>query len=240
MIIFPAIDLKDGSCVRLVKGDMEQATVFNTNPVAQATSFQEQGFEWLHVVDLNGAFKGTPVNLEMILAIKESVGLKIQVGGGIRSMETIDNLFAKGVDRLVLGTAALKDPELVFKAAKKYPNRIVVGVDARDGKVAVSGWAETSEILVVDLAKKFEEAGVAAILYTNIDRDGVLVGVDAEGTKQLAEATTIPVIASGGVGSIDDIIKLRKISDVGIEGVIVGRALYEGAVDTADLLREAS
>jgi phosphoribosylformimino-5-aminoimidazole carboxamide ribotide isomerase len=238
MIIFPAIDLKDGNCVRLKKGDMEQATVFNESPAAQAKQFAEQGFEWLHIVDLNGAFEGKPVNIEAVKAIIASVGGKIQIqlGGGIRDIATIKSWLDAGVTRVILGTIALRNPELVKEACKLFPNKIVVGIDGKGGKVAVQGWAENSDIDVITLAKKFENAGVSAIIYTDINRDGLMGGLDMEGTAALARAINIPVIASGGVASNADIEQVRAVEQDGVTGVIVGRAIYEGKIDIKEAL----
>lgn len=240
MIIFPAIDLKNGRCVRLQKGDMEQVTVFNDDPAAQARSFQEQGFQWIHMVDLNGAFEGKPVNAPAVEAICKSVTIPLQLGGGIRDMQTIEHWLSLGIRRVILGTAALRNPELVIEACKKFPGRIVVGIDARHGKVAVQGWAEESEVTVLELAKKFENAGVAAIIYTDIERDGILAGPDLEGTKALAEAVNIPVIASGGVSSVDDLKALKKLEPVGVAGVISGRAIYDGRINPKEALEVAA
>jgi phosphoribosylformimino-5-aminoimidazole carboxamide ribotide isomerase len=239
MIIFPAIDLKDGLCVRLKKGEMEQATVFNESPAAQAAEFLAAGFNWIHIVDLNGAFEGKPVNIDAVKSIIAAVGgkMSIQLGGGIRDMATIKNWLDAGVTRVILGTAALRNPELVKDACKQYPGRIVVGIDGKGGKVAVEGWAETSDMEVVSLAKKFENAGVAAIIYTDINRDGLMGGPDLEGTAALARAINIPVIASGGVASTADIAEVKKTEKDGVAGVIVGRAMYEGKVDVVEALR---
>ncbi|GAA0588491.1 1-(5-phosphoribosyl)-5-[(5-phosphoribosylamino)methylideneamino]imidazole-4-carboxamide isomerase [Caenispirillum bisanense] len=238
MILFPAIDLKDGACVRLIKGEMDKATVFNTSPAEQARAFKDAGCEWLHVVDLNGAFAGQPVNAEAvdeILAIMAD-DVPVQLGGGIRDRATIDLWLGKGIERVILGTVALRHPELVKEACKAHPGRIAVGIDARDGMVAVEGWAETSEITAVDLALKFEDAGVAAIIYTDIERDGALQGPNVEATAALAERLTTPVIASGGVASLDDLKALKARQASGIVGVISGRALYDGRIDLAQAL----
>ena len=237
MILFPAIDLKGGACVRLVRGEMASATTFNTDPAAQARAFAALGFEWLHVVDLDGAFAGRSVNGEAVRAIRAAIGLKMQLGGGIRDRAAIDYWLAFGIDRIVLGTAALRDPPLVRSAAAAYPGRIVVGIDARDGKVAVEGWAETSEIGAVELARRFADAGVAAIVYTDIARDGALAGVDAAATAAFARAISLPVIASGGVAGLADIAALKAHAADGIAGVICGRALYDGRLDAAAALR---
>jgi len=237
MILFPAIDLKDGQCVRLVQGEMDQATVFNADPAAQAKSFEEQGFEWLHVVDLNGAFEGKPVNGAAVEAIFDAVHLPIQLGGGIRNLDTIALWLDKGIDRVILGTAAVRDPELVSEAAHNFPSCIAVGIDARDGKVAIEGWAETSEMTALDLARRFEDAGVAAIIHTDISRDGVLEGLNLDATLEIAEAVSIPVIASGGLASLDDIKRLLEPRYAKLDGAIAGRALYDGRLDTKQALK---
>ncbi len=236
MILFPAIDLKDGACVRLVRGEMSQSTTFNDDPAAQACDFADAGFEWIHIVDLNGAFAGKPVNAEAVAAIAAAVDLPVQLGGGIRSMETIARWLEAGVQRVILGTAALKDPDLVRRACDQYPGRIVVGIDAREGRVAVEGWAETSEMKVLDLAMRFENDGVAAIVYTDIDRDGAMQGVNVDATVDLAFALTTPVIASGGVRGISDLADLKENESAGIEGVISGRAIYDGRLDSSEAL----
>ncbi len=236
MILYPAIDLKDGSCVRLLRGDMDAATVFSTEPAEQAQRFEAEGFEWLHLVDLNGAFAGRPVNGDAVEAILGAVKLPVQLGGGIRNMATIDFWLEHGVRRVILGTIALKDPELVRVACQRHPGRIVVGIDARDGLVAVEGWARISQVRALDLALRFEDAGVAAIVYTDIDRDGALGGVNVEATADLAFALTTPVIASGGVASLADLEALRAVESAGIEGVICGRALYDGRIEPAAAL----
>ncbi|WP_310621770.1 1-(5-phosphoribosyl)-5-[(5-phosphoribosylamino)methylideneamino]imidazole-4-carboxamide isomerase [Flexibacterium corallicola] len=236
MIIFPAIDLKNGQCVRLKLGDMDQATVFNDDPSNQAKAFQEQGFEWLHVVDLDGAFAGESRNGNAVEAILKATTNPVQLGGGIRTMEHIDAWLEKGIARVILGTVALRDPELVKAACKKYPDRIAVGIDAKGGKVAVEGWAETSELSVVDLAKQFDDAGVATIIYTDIDRDGVLRGLNIESTLELANAVSIPIIASGGLADIDDIKRLVQEDCDILEGAISGRALYDGRLNPAEAL----
>jgi len=237
VILFPAIDLKGGACVRLVRGDMAQATVFNDDPAAQARDFAALGFAWLHVVDLDGAFAGGSVNGAAVRAIRRAVGLKIQLGGGIRDRAAIEYWLDVGIERIVLGTAALRNPALVREAAAAHPGRIVVGIDGRDGKVAVEGWAETSEIGSVELAHRFADAGVAAIVYTDIARDGALVGVDAEATAAFARAAGVPVIASGGVASLADIAALQAQARAGIAGIICGRALYDGRVDPKAALK---
>jgi len=231
MILFPAIDLKGGQCVRLLRGDMAAATVFNDDPAAQARDFAAIGFSWLHVVDLDGAFAGASVNGTAVRAIRQAVDLRIQLGGGIRDRAAIEAWLDLGIDRVVLGTAALRDPALVREAATAHPGRIVVGIDGRDGKVAVQGWAEQSEIGTVDLARRFADAGVAAIVYTDIARDGALVGVDASATAAFARAAGVPVIASGGVASLADIAALKAEAGAGIAGIISGRALYDGRID---------
>lgn len=234
MILFPAIDLKDGACVRLKLGLMEEVTVFNTDPGAQAKSFADAGAEWIHVVDLNGAFVGKPVNGAAVDAILKSVTVPVQLGGGIRDMATIESWLARGVRRVILGTVALKNPQLVKDACKRFPGRVAVGIDAKGGKVAVEGWAETSDITVLDLALKFEDAGVAAIIYTDIDRDGVMAGPNVAATAALADAIKTPVIASGGVSSLDDLRALKVYSK--LEGVISGRAIYDGRIDVAEAI----
>lgn len=236
MILFPAIDLKDGACVRLKRGAMESATVFNADPAAQARAFQAAGFEWLHVVDLNGAFEGRSANADAIRAVRAAVDMPIQLGGGIRDRAGIDSWFEAGISRVIVGTAALRDPELVKEAARAHPNRVAVGIDARDGKVAVEGWAETSEVTAVDLARRFEDAGVAAIIFTDIARDGMLQGVNVEATDVLARTLSIPVIASGGVSGLDDIASLVAANNPNILGVVIGRALYDGRIDPAAAL----
>jgi len=230
MILYPAIDLKDGQCVRLVRGDMDQATVFNDSPSDQARRFADAGASWLHVVDLNGAFEGKPVNAKAVEGILGAFGNPVQLGGGIRTLEHIENWLSKGLARVILGTVAVRDPDLVIEACRKFPGRIAVGIDAKGGKVAVEGWAVASELGVIELAKKFEGAGVAAIIYTDIDRDGALQGVNAEATAALARAVSIPVIASGGVSSIADLVALRDCG-AQLNGAISGRALYDGAID---------
>ena len=236
MIIYPAIDLKDGACVRLLRGEMSQATVFNNDPGEQARLFQSQGFEWLHLVDLNGAFEGKPVNGAAVESILKSVTIPVQLGGGIRDLNTIGMWLEKGISRVILGTVALRDPELVKSACREFPGKIAVGIDAREGYVAVAGWAETSDIKALDLALKFEDCGVAAIIYTDINRDGAMGGVNVESTSDLAFHLTTPVIASGGVSSIEDLKALKMEEDTGIEGVICGRALYDGRIDPKEAL----
>ncbi len=236
MILFPAIDLKDGQCVRLVKGEMDQATVFNDDPAAQAAEFESQGFEWLHLVDLNGAFAGRPVNGEAVDAILGAIRIPVQLGGGIRDLGTIEMWLEKGVTRVILGTVAVRDPDLVIKACRRFPDRIVVGMDARDGRVAVEGWAETSDLSAAELAARFTDAGVAAIIFTDIDRDGVLQGLNLEATVNLARSTSIPVIASGGLSSLDDIARLLEPENAILAGAVSGRALYDGRLDPAAAL----
>ena len=231
MILFPAIDLKDGKCVRLKLGDMAQATVFNDNPAAQATSFEQQGFKWLHLVDLNGAFEGRPVNATAVQGILEAIKIPVQLGGGIRDMATIEHWLARGVTRVILGTAALRNPEIVREACRKFPGRIVVGIDAKSGYVAVEGWGESSTLTATELARRFEDAGVAAIIFTDIDRDGILKGINFEKTLELANAVNIPVIASGGLASIDDVKRLLEPDCAILEGAISGRAIYDGRLD---------
>jgi phosphoribosylformimino-5-aminoimidazole carboxamide ribotide isomerase len=231
MIFFPAIDLKDGQCVRLYKGEMEKATVFANDPAAQALSFETSGCRWIHVVDLNGAFAGRPVNADAVEAILKAVSVPIQLGGGIRSLDTVKLWLDKGVTRVILGTAALKDPQLVIDACKAYPGKIAVGIDARAGMVAVEGWAETSNIAALDLAKKFEDAGVAAIIYTDIERDGAMGGPNVDATVSLARAVRIPIIASGGVSKMDDLAALKNAGGELLAGVIAGRAVYDGRVE---------
>ena len=236
MIVFPAIDLKDGAAVRLLRGEMDTAKIFNPDPAAQARAFADAGFRWLHLVDLNGAFEGRPVNRAAVDAILAAVDLPVQLGGGIRDMATIEAWLEAGVARVVLGTAAVKDPDLVREACRRFAGRVVVGIDARAGRVAVEGWAEQSDLEAHDLARRFEDAGVAALVYTDIERDGALQGVNVAATAALAEAVSIPVIASGGVSSLDDIAALLAVEDRGIEGVICGRALYDGRVDPKSAL----
>lgn len=231
MILFPAIDLKGGQCVRLLKGDMRAVTVFNDDPAAQAKSFAAAGFEWLHVVDLDGAVAGLSVNAPAVERILAAVALPIQLGGGIRSRRQVEEWLDRGVRRVILGTAALRDPELVKSACRAHPDRIVVGIDARHGKVAVEGWAKTSEMTAVELSLRFEDAGVAAIVFTDIERDGALAGVNVEATAALARRLETPVIASGGLASLDDIRALRRHERDGIAGVICGRALYDGRIE---------
>jgi phosphoribosylformimino-5-aminoimidazole carboxamide ribotide isomerase len=237
LTLYPAIDLKDGRCVRLRRGEMDQATVYADDPAAQAVAWRDAGFRWLHVVDLNGAFAGRPVNADAVTRILAAVDLPVQLGGGIRDMAGIENWLAAGVRRVILGSAAAKNPALVLEAGRTFPNCIVVGIDARDGHVATEGWAETSTMRAAELARRFEDAGVAAIVFTDIGRDGMLSGLNLEQTIDLAAQLTTPVIASGGVGSLDDLAALRQAAvGTGIEGVIVGRALYDGRVTAAAAL----
>ena len=239
MILFPAVDLKEGRCVRLIHGDMNQATIFNDDPAAQARAFEAQGFTYLHVVDLDGAFAGKPVNAQAVRSILRDVSMPVQLGGGIRSMADIERWLAAGVRRVILGSAAVEQPELIIQAARAYPGRIVVGIDARDGMVATQGWAEEMDLSAMDLARQVEQAGVAAIIYTDIGRDGMMTGLNLDQTLALAGAVAVPVIASGGVGQLADIVALcaRAAGAPGtIEGVIVGRALYDGRVDPAAAL----
>jgi phosphoribosylformimino-5-aminoimidazole carboxamide ribotide isomerase len=231
VILFPAIDLKDGRCVRLKRGAMDDATIFNDDPAAQAALFETQGFEWLHCVDLNGAFEGKSVNVAAIHSIRARIKLPIQLGGGIRDRAGIDAWLDAGISRVILGTAALKNPALVKDSARAYPGRIAVGIDARDGKVATEGWAETSTMDVLDLARRFEDAGVAAIVFTDIARDGMLQGVNVEATARLTASVRIPIIASGGVAGIADIKALTAARSPNILGVVIGRALYDGRID---------
>jgi phosphoribosylformimino-5-aminoimidazole carboxamide ribotide isomerase len=240
LILYPAIDLKEGRCVRLRQGDMNQATVFNNDPAAQAASFEADGFAWLHVVDLDGAFAGKPMNGPAVDAILARVRFPVQLGGGIRDMATVEGWLAKGIARVIIGTAAVRDPDFVKRAAKAFPGRVAVGIDARDGMVAVEGWAETSSLSALDLGRRFEDAGVAAIIYTDIARDGMLQGLDMEGTRGLAEALSIPVIASGGLASIEDVKELMQPENRKIAGVITGRALYDGRLDAREALEVIS
>lgn len=236
MILFPAIDLKDGQCVRLKLGDMDQATVYNPDPAAQAKAFEDQGFEWLHVVDLNGAFAGESVNGAAVDAILKATKNPVQLGGGIRTLDHIENWLARGLTRVILGTVAVRDPALVIEACKQFPGKVAVGIDAKGGKVAVEGWAEASELGVIELAKKFEGAGVSAIIYTDIDRDGILAGINWPSTLELANAVSIPVIASGGLASLDDISRMLEPDAARLEGAISGRALYDGRIDPEQAL----
>lgn len=242
MILFPAIDLKDGECVRLVHGDMTRATVFNADPAEQARSFETQGFEYLHVVDLDGAFAGRPVNATAVDAILARVRMPVQLGGGIRDLRTIEAWLAKGISRVIIGTAAVRDPGLVHEGARRFPGQVAVGIDARDGLVAVEGWAKVAQVTAAELGRRSEDAGVAAIIYTDISRDGVLKGLNIEATLELAAAVSIPVIASGGLASIEDIERLVAPDCARLAGAIAGRALYDGRLDPAQalkLIREA-
>ena len=236
VILFPAIDIKDGQCVRLEQGDMARVTVFEHNPAAQARLFENEGFEYLHIVDLDGAFAGKPINAPAVEQIVKSVGIPVQLGGGIRDRATIEAWLGKGVARVIIGTAAVRDPALVKEAAKAFPGRVAVGLDARDGKVAVEGWAKTSELAALEIACRFEDAGVAAIVYTDIARDGMLKGLNLDATIALADALSIPVIASGGFASLDDVRALLAARAQKLAGAIVGRALYDGRLDAAEAL----
>ena len=236
MILFPAIDLKNGHCVRLQQGDMARVTVFNVDPAAQAQSFAAQGFEYLHVVDLDGAFAGKPMNAQAVEAMLKVVTMPVQLGGGIRDLATVEAWLAKGITRVIIGTAAVRDPAFVKDAAAKFPGRVAVGLDARAGKVAVEGWAETSEVTALEIARRFEDAGVAAIIFTDIARDGLLKGLNLEATIALADSISIPVIASGGLASIDDIKAMLSPRARKLAGAIAGRALYDGRVDPAEAL----
>ncbi len=235
MILYPAIDLKDGQCVRLYKGAMEQATVFNDDPAAQARAFVDAGAEWLHLVDLNGAFAGAPVNAAAVEAILAAVDVPCQLGGGIRDLATIEAWLDKGLRRVILGTVAVEDPDLVAEVARAFPGRVAVGIDARAGRVATRGWATETEVNATELAQRFEDAGVAAIIYTDIDRDGAMGGPNVAATAALARATRLPVIASGGVSSLDDLVALRDCG-VALDGAISGRALYDGKLDLAQAM----
>jgi len=235
MILYPAIDLKDGNAVRLVRGDMEQSTVFNTDPAAQAMEFVDAGCEWLHLVDLNGAFEGEPVNAAPVEAILSRTKVPAQLGGGIRDMATIERWLEKGLARVILGTVAVENPSLVGEAALAFPDQVAVGIDARNGMVATKGWAEETNVQITDLARSFEDAGVAAIIYTDINRDGAMQGPNIEATAALAHAVSIPVIASGGVSSLQDLLDLRDCG-AKLNGAISGRALYDGAIDLKSAL----
>jgi phosphoribosylformimino-5-aminoimidazole carboxamide ribotide isomerase len=242
MILFPAIDLKDGKCVRLKLGEMDTATVYNEDPGSQARAFEADGFEWLHVVDLNGAFEGRPVNGEAVAAILSATRNPVQLGGGIRTLAQVEDWLSKGLARVILGTVAVREPALVREACLRFPGRIAVGIDAKGGKVAVEGWAETSHLSAAELAARFADAGVSAIIFTDIDRDGILSGINWESTLELARSTTIPVIASGGLASMEDIRRLTMPDAAILEGAISGRALYDGRIDPAEalaLLRKA-
>ncbi len=235
MILYPAIDLKDGQCVRLLKGEMDAATVFNDDPGAQAAAFEAAGAEWLHIVDLNGAFAGEPVNGAAVASILDNLTIPAQLGGGIRDMATIEDWLSKGLARVILGTVAVETPDLVREAARAFPGQVAVGLDARDGKVATRGWAEETEMTVTDLARAFEDAGIAAIIYTDIDRDGAMGGPNIAATEALARAVRVPVIASGGVSSMEDLLRLKSTGV--ISGAISGRALYDGAIDLGEALQ---
>ncbi len=236
MILFPAIDLKNGQCVRLQQGDMARATVFSDDPAAQAKAFETQGFEYLHVVDLDGAFAGKPMNAQAVESMLKVVKFPVQLGGGIRDLATVEAWLSKGIRRVIIGTAAVRNPQLVKDAAKKFPGRVAVGLDARDGMVAVEGWAEASTVTALDIAQRFEDAGVAAIIFTDIARDGMLQGLNLDATIALADKISIPVIASGGFASIDDVKALLTPRAKKLEGAISGRALYDGRVDPAEAL----
>lgn len=235
MIIFPAIDLKNGQCVRLFKGDMSQATIFNNSPAMQAREFENQGFKYLHLVDLDGAIEGRAVNESAVCDILQNIKIPVQLGGGIRSLQAIEKWLELGISRVILGTIAAKNPELVKEACKKFPDKILVGIDAKAGKVAIEGWVETSEITALELAKKFEDCGVSSIIYTDISRDGALTGPDLQGTKNLAQNLKIPIIASGGMSSIQDLRDVEALEKFGVSGVIIGRALYEKKIQIQDL-----
>ena len=237
MILVPAIDLKQGQAVRLEQGDMARATVFNTDPALQAVAFEQMGFDYLHIVDLDGAFAGKPVNRASVDRILSTAGCKVQLGGGIRDMVTIEGWLSRGVTRVIIGTAAVRDPALVKEAAKKFPGRVAVGLDARDGKVAVQGWAETSELSALEIARRFEDAGVAAIIYTDIARDGLLKGLNLDATIALADSISTPVIASGGLASLDDIKEMLAPRAKKLAGAIAGRALYDGRLNAAEALK---
>ena len=234
MIFFPAIDLKDGHCVRLLRGEMDAATVFNDNPAGQALTFESAGCKWLHLVDLNGAFEGRPVNGSAVDAILRSISIPVELGGGIRDRETIAMWLEKGIARVILGTAAVRDPSLVRDVCRAYPNQVAIGIDAKDGFVAVEGWAETAEISALDLARQFEDAGAAAVIYTDIDRDGAMQGPNIDATLDLADSVSIPVILSGGVSSIADLVSIKTAAGDRLEGVISGRAVYDGHIDVAE------
>lgn len=236
MILFPAIDLKQGECVRLKLGDMDQATVYNTDPAAQALEFEEQGFEYLHMVDLDGAFAGESRNGGAVEAILKAVKFPVQLGGGIRRLDQIEAWLEKGLARVILGTVAVRDPDLVREAGRLFPGRVAVGIDAKGGKVAVEGWAETSELTAIDLAGRFEDAGITAIIYTDIDRDGILTGINWPSTLELANSVNIPVIASGGLASMYDINQMTKPEYSILEGAISGRALYDGRINAEEAL----
>jgi phosphoribosylformimino-5-aminoimidazole carboxamide ribotide isomerase len=236
VILFPAIDLKNGEAVRLEQGDMARATVFNTNPAAQAKAFEAQGFEWLHLVDLDGAFAGKPVNALAVAQILKSVKIPVQLGGGIRNLATVESWLAEGISRVIIGTAAVREPAFVKEAARKFPGKVAIGIDARGGKVAISGWAEETQLEAVEVAKLFEGAGVAALIYTDVERDGMLQGLNLDSTIALSESVSIPVIASGGFASIEDVKALLSPRAQKLEGAIAGRALYDGRIDPKEAL----
>ncbi len=236
MILYPAIDLKDGVCVRLLRGEMNRATIFNTDPAQQAREFAAAGFQWLHLVDLNGAVEGRPVNADAVAAVVKAIDIPVQLGGGIRTFETLESWLDAGVKRAILGTAALSDPDFVRAACRRHPGRVVVAIDAREGRVAVEGWTRDSGVKALDLALRFEDSGVAAIIYTDINRDGAMAGLNVEATVDLAFALTTSVIASGGVSSLGDLEELKSHQAAGIDGVICGRALYDGRIDAARAL----
>ncbi len=236
MILYPAIDLKQGEVVRLRQGDMAQATVYGSDPAAVAKGFEDTGFDWIHVVDLDGAFAGQTINLQAVEGVLDCVSIPVQLGGGIRDMAGVEGWLKRGISRVILGTAAVRNPDFVKRAAKEFPGKVAVGVDARGGKVAVEGWAEVSELTSLDLARRFEDAGIAAIIYTDIGRDGLLKGLDFEGTRALAKAVSIPVIASGGLADIEDVKTLLKSENKVIAGAITGRALYDGRLDPKEAI----
>jgi phosphoribosylformimino-5-aminoimidazole carboxamide ribotide isomerase len=236
VILFPAIDLKEGRCVRLVQGDMERATIFNDDPADQAATFEAQGFEWLHIVDLDGAFAGRPMNAAAVDRILSRVTVPVQLGGGIRDMKTVEGWLAKGVARVIIGTAAVRDPDFVREAARLFPGKIAVGIDAKDGRVAMEGWAQTSSVTADELGRRFEHAGVSAIIYTDIARDGILKGLNIPMTLALARAVSIPVIASGGLAAMADVERLLEPDCANLAGAITGRALYDGRIDPVDAL----
>ncbi|MBY0355873.1 MAG: 1-(5-phosphoribosyl)-5-[(5-phosphoribosylamino)methylideneamino]imidazole-4-carboxamide isomerase [Rickettsiales bacterium] len=240
MNLYPAIDLKDGACVRLLRGDMDKATVFGQNPAQQAMEFQTAGFRWLHLVDLNGAFKGAPVNAAAVKAILKAVTIPVQLGGGIRTITHIEDWLEAGISRVILGTIALRDPAFVKDACKRFPNQIAVGIDAKNGRVAVEGWAQESDVQALTLARQFEDAGVAAIIYTDIARDGAMQGPNLAETVALAEAISTPVILSGGITRLEDLVAARAYTGIGLDGVIIGRALYEGTINATDALKVAA
>ncbi|HUO99470.1 MAG TPA: 1-(5-phosphoribosyl)-5-[(5-phosphoribosylamino)methylideneamino]imidazole-4-carboxamide isomerase [Rhizomicrobium sp.] len=240
MILFPAIDLKDGRCVRLTRGELDTATVFSDEPAAQARAFAEAGFQWLHCIDLNGAFEGQSVNAEAVRAIRQAISMPIQLGGGIRDMKAIEFWLGAGITRVILGTVALTNPAMVKEAARAFPGRIVVAADARGGRIATEGWSETTELTPAELSERFEGFGVAAVLYTDVDRDGLMRGVNVAATAALAHKIALPVIASGGVSGIDDIKALVAAGEPNIEGVVIGRALYDGRIKAAEALNVAN